>query len=137
MFQIVEGVERQGQKIPRAACGVEHGELPKPLEKRAKRVLRPFSVARCRRLRFRGFRTREAAGDTGYRQLPLGQQRANDHRINDPHNLVPVRIVRTELRSLVRVEASLEQSAQDRRIDVGPVESGRFQRNLDLSLVQR
>ena len=40
-----------------------------------------------------------------------------------------------ELRALVRVEAALEQRAQDRGVDVGPVEFGRLQRRLDLFLV--
>ena len=73
--------------------------------------------------------------DPGFSGLPLGQPRANDHRIDEPHDLVPVGVVRPELRALAGVEPSLEQRAQDGGIDVRPVECGRFQSRLDLGLV--
>ena len=79
---------------------------------RARNEPSEFSAClRCRvaaALDFTAFARSRAAGDTSFRRLPLGKQRANDHGIDDPHDLVPVRIVCPELRALVGVEASLE-----------------------------
>ena len=48
VLQIVEGVERQVEEVAGAAGGIEDGELPKPLEERAERVLGLFAVPRRR-----------------------------------------------------------------------------------------
>ena len=67
----------------------------------------------------------------GLSRLPLREQRADDHRLDNPHDLVAVGVVRPELRALVRVEAALEQRAEDRRVDLRPVERRRLERRLD------
>ena len=43
----------------------------------------------------------------------------------------------TKLRALVRVEPALEQRAQDRRVDLRPVEVRRLKRRLDLGPCER
>ena len=45
--------------------------------------------------------------------------------------------MRAELRALGRVQAALEQRAQDRRVDLAPIEGGGLQRRLDLFPRQR
>ena len=135
VLHVVEGVEGEVQEVARAAGRVEHGEVAQPFQKRAERVLRPSPLPRRGGLRFRRACPPQAVGDPAYHSLPLGQQGANDHRIDDPHDLVPIRVVRPELRALVGVKAPLEQRAQDRGIDAGPVQSGGRQRRLDLPLV--
>ena len=42
--------------------------------------------------------------------------------VDDLHDLVAVGVMRAELAALVGVEAALEQGAEDRGVDVGPVE---------------
>ena len=71
------------------------------------------------------------------RRLPFGEKRAHYHRLNDPHDLVAVGVVRTELRALVRVEPALEQRPQDRGVDFRPVECRRLERRVDFVPVKR
>ena len=52
-------------------------------------------------------------------------------------DLVPVGVVRPELGALVWIEASLEQCAEDRRIDLRPVEVGGLQQRLEVALLDR
>ena len=50
-------------------------------------------------------------GDLLFLDLPLSQQGADNHRVDDPHDLVAVGIVRAELRALVRVKATFKKRA--------------------------
>ena len=70
-------------------------------------------------------------------RLPFGEPGTDHDRLDDPHDLVAVGVVRPELRALVRVETALEQRAQDRGVDLRPVERRRLERRLDLGLLQR
>ena len=68
---------------------------------------------------------------------PFREQRANNHRLHDPHDLVAIGVVRAELRTLVRIEPPLEERAEDRRIDLRPIQRCRLERGADLRPVQR
>ena len=41
-------------------------------------------------------------------RFPFGEQRPDDHGLDEQHDLVPVGVVRAELGALVRIEAALE-----------------------------
>ena len=69
--------------------------------------------------------------------VPLGEQRPDDHRVDEQHDLVAVGVVRSELGTFVRVETSLEQRAEDRRVDLGPIEVGGLQHRLKVALLER
>ena len=68
--------------------------------------------------------------------LPLGEEWPDDHGLDDQHDLVAVGVVGAELSPLFRVESALEQHAQDRRVDLRPVERRCPERDLDLGLLQ-
>ena len=116
---------------------VEHGETPQPLEEGAQRPVRLPPEPCLGRARSRRVGALDHARDPGLRRLPFGEQRPDDHRLDDPHDLVAVGVVRPELRALVRIEPALEQRPQDRRIDFRPVERGRPERRLDPFPVER
>lgn len=69
-------------------------------------------------------RLRHRLGDAPLRRLPLGLQRGADHGGDEALDGVAVGVVRAELAALVRVEAALEQGAEDGGVDVGPIERG-------------
>ena len=87
--------------------------------------------------RLGGFHSVQGGGEIGLRRVPLGQPRADHHRLNEQHDLVAVGIVRAELRAFARIEPALEQRAEDRRIDLRPVEVRRRQYRLDVNGLQR
>src|SRR5690606_23465251 len=62
--------------------------------------------------------------ELGLHLLPLRRERAQHDRLDDQHDLVAVGVVRAQLAALVGVEAPLEESAEDRRLDRAPVERG-------------
>ena len=55
--------------------------------------------------------------DPGLGFLPLGAQRAQNHRLDDHHDLVWVGVMGADLRPLVGIEEALEQRAENRRVD--------------------
>ena len=87
--------------------------------------------------RLGGFPSVQGGGEIGLRHVPLGQPRADHHRLNEQHDLVAVGIVRAELRAFAWVEPALEQRAEDRRIDLRPVEVRSRQYRLEVSGLQR
>ena len=131
VLDVLERVQRQMEKIARTAGGVEHREPPQPFEKDAQKTLRLRALPRLRRLRRRRPGLRQTVRDLRLRRLPFGEPGADDHRLDDHHDLVAVGIVRAKLRALVRVEAALEQRAQDRRVDLRPVERRGVKRGFD------
>ena len=52
-------------------------------------------------------------------------QRRHQHRLDDQQDVLAAGVVRAELRALGRVQAALEQRAEDGRLDAGPVQRGR------------
>ena len=98
---------------------------------------RPRALSRPRRFRLGLVRAFETGSDFGLRRLPFGEPGTNHHRLDDTHDLVAVGVMRAKLRALVRVEPALKQSAQDRWIDLRPVERRHPERCLDLGLRQR
>ena len=137
VLQVLERVQRQVQEVARAAGGVEHREGAKPGEEPAQPPLRFAPEPRPRRLRPRRPRPLHARRDPRLHRLPFGEQGAHHHRLDEPHDLVPVGVVRAELRTLGRVQAALEQGPQDRGVDLRPVEGRRLAGGLDLGPFQR
>ena len=80
---------------------------------------------------------RDSGNDLLLYAPPLCHQRADDHRLDDPHDLVAVGVVRAELGALVGVEPAFEQGSEDRRVDLRPVERRRLERRVDLVPFQR
>ena len=76
-------------------------------------------------------------GDLRPHRLPFRRQRLDDDRVDDQHDLVAVGVVRAKLRTLVGVEPALEQGAEDRGVDVRPVEFRRRQNVAHVRLFQR
>ena len=137
MLQVLERVQRQIKEVAGAAGRVEHREAPQTFEEGAQQPLRLGKPARPRRFRLGRARAVETGGNLGLRSLPFREPGADDHRLDDAHDLVAVGVVRAELRALVRVEPALEERAQYRGVDLRPVERRRFERGLDSGLVQR
>ena len=137
MLQILERLQGEIEEVPRAAGRVEHREHAQPVEERPIPPLGRVQPFRAGGRRFGGFHSIQGAGDLGLRRVPLGQPRADHHRLNEQHDLVAVGVVRAELRAFTRVEPALEQRAEDRRIDLRPVEVRRRQYRLDVSGLQR
>ena len=75
--------------------------------------------------------------DLRFGLLPLPAQRPDDQRIDNPHDLVAVGVVGAELAALVGIEPALEQSAENRGIDLRPIEAGGAQGQVEFRLLQR
>ena len=67
---------------------------------------------------------------------PFRQQGTHDNGLDDKHDLVAVGVVRAQLRSLSGVEPAFEQRAQDRRVDLRPVEIRRREHRFNLRLAR-
>ena len=67
----------------------------------------------------------------------VASERAQDHRLDDLHDLVGVGIVRANLRALVGVEKALEQGAEDGGIDFTPIEALGRDEEADVAIVER
>ncbi len=122
MLQVLERLQGEIEEVPRAAGRVEHRERAQPVEER---TVSPFGRVQSFRAdggRLGGFHSVQGGGETGLRCIPLGQPRADHHRLDEQHDLVAVGVVRAELRAFAWVEPALEQRAEDRRIDLRPVE---------------
>ena len=130
-------MQRQVEKVARTAGRVEHGEPAQPFEEGAQRSLCIRALPRLRRWRPGRLRPLQRNCDPRLRRLPFGKPGAEDNRFDDPHDLVAISVMRAELGTLVRVQPALEQRAQDRRVDLRPVERRRPKRRLDLRLLQR
>ena len=87
--------------------------VPQPLQEGTQHPVRLATHPGACRRRFPRLRAFNRDGEIGLHGLPLGQQGADNHRVDDPHDLVAVGVVRAELRALVRVEPTLEQGAED------------------------
>ena len=56
--------------------------------------------------------------------FPLPAKRSHEHGLDDAQDRASVGVVRPELAPLGRVEPALEQRAEDRRLDLAPVQGG-------------
>ena len=65
-------------------------------------------------------------GNLGACLFPLFEPGTDHDWLDDLHDLVAVGVVRAELRALGRIQAALEQGAQDRGIDLRPVRARRL-----------
>ena len=124
------------EEVARSAGGIEHLEFPQPFKKFVQEPFRPVTVSCPSRLRLGLLPPFHKSCDLGLRRLPLGEPGTDYHGLDDPHDFVAVGVVRAELRAFVRVEAALEEGAQDRGVDLRPVERRRLERRLDLRLIQ-
>ena len=66
-----------------------------------------------------------AASIAALRVGPFGEQRLDDDRVHDLHDLVAVGVVGAELAALAGVEPALEQRAEDRGVDLATSRAGR------------
>ena len=137
MLEVLERLQREVEEIARAAGRVEHREPAQPVEKRPVPPLGFLSPLRARGWRLGSFRALELGGDLGLLDSPLGEQRSDHHRLDQQHDLVPVRVVRAELGALAGIEAALEQRSEDRRVDLRPVQVRCRQHRLDVGPLQR
>ena len=137
MLQILERLEREVQEVARAARGVEHRERAQPVEERPVPPLGLVSPFRAGGRRPGGCRPFQVGRNPGLLRLPRGEPGSDHHRLDEQHDLVAVGVVRPELRPLVRIEPALEQRAEDRRIDLGPVQARGGQHRVDVGPLQR
>ena len=137
MLQVLERMQRKIEEVARSARRIQHGEVPQPFQESPQRPIHQPPLTRSRPRRPRRDRAFETGGDLGACPLPLGEPRTDDHRLDDAHDLVPVGVVRAELRPLVRVESALEQRAEDRGVDLRPVEVRRIEGRLNLGPRER
>src|SRR5439155_3265094 len=61
----------------------------------------------------------------------------DDDRVNEDRNRGTVRVVRAELRTLSRVQPPLKEGAEDRRLNLGPIQDRDDSQNRDLLRVHR
>ena len=99
--------------------------------------LRSRPLARLCTFALGRYRTYKRGDNLLLRRLPFCEKGANDHRIDDPHDLVPIGVVGAELGTLVGVEAPLEERPEDRRVYLRPVERRCSERCFDPYLVER
>ena len=133
-LQVLERLQREVEEVARAAGRVEHAHGAQPLEEGVEDRER---VLRCRRL-CRDHLARSQQGlDLRAGGLEVAPQRGQQHRLDEAHDRGPVGVVRAELRALAGVEAALEERAEDRRLDLRPVEPGDAVDERDLLVGQR
>ena len=136
MFEVLERPQRHIEKIARTTRRVQHPERPQPFQKTLQRLfsLDSFGLLRGQQL-----------GYIGLDRRPFRPQRVTNHRLDQPANGGRIGIVRAQLRPLVRVQAPLEQRAENRRLNRRPVQRrcrmqrvqiGRFQRQTILVIEQ-
>ena len=65
-----------------------------------------------------------SASTCSLHRLELAAQRRQEHRLDEPHDRRAVGVVGAELGALARVEAALEERAEDGGLDLRPVEAG-------------
>ncbi len=133
-LDVLHALKGEIEEIARAAGGVENTNRAEPVDE---------SVALGFRLGARGVEAlaeialgipaapaggfehgRHDRLDPRLRRLPFGAERAQHDWLYDHLDLVWIGVVRADLRPLVGVEKTLEQGAEDRRIDQAPVEPG-------------
>ena len=137
MLQILQRVQGEIEEVARPARRVEHRERPQPVEEGPQPPFRPLAPPGAGRGRLRGLRPFQVGGDLPLRRFPPGQPRADHDRLDEQQDLVAVGVMRAELRPLVRVETPFEQRAENRRIDLRPVEIRRRQHRVDVGRVER
>src|SRR5712691_4573567 len=94
----------------------------------------PGSIARSRcRGSMEGF---HLLGDLELHSLPFHLTRADEHGLNKHHDLVAVGIVCSKLAALVRIETAFKERPEDRRVNIAPIEPGRFEDQRNLCLLE-
>ena len=120
---------RDDQEVAGAAGGVEHADAAESIEE----VLEDGVRVLLARRRLRDL----AAGQDQLRDARLhlrvlAPERAQDDGLDEAPDGVAVGVVGAELGALVRVQAALEQGAEDRGLDERPVELADLQERRDL-----
>ena len=129
--------------MPEPQAGIEHGEGAQPLQEILQQPFGAIAPPRLLASRLGGaalpgrLRVVELGADQVLGRLPFGLPGTADNRLDDEHDLVAVGVVRAQLRALAGVQPALEQRAQDRRVDLRPVERSRVAHRLDLGPGQR
>src|ERR1700688_2550266 len=134
-FEVLDALQGQVKKITRTAGGIKNRHLAQPFEKfRAwllslrHRVVKSAALLQMRRLH------KLFCRDPG--DLPFGPQRTQDHRLDDHHDLFGVSVMRADLRALVGIKKALEQSPENRRIDLAPVKTCRSNQQADVAVIK-
>jgi len=83
-----------------------------------------------------GLRRLLVEAEVALHRLELAAQRFDNHAVDQYLDGCAVRVVRAELRPLARVQAALEEGAEDGRLDLRPVELGDRADGVDLRLLQ-
>ena len=136
MLQILQRQQRQIQEVARTAGGVQHPKTAQPFQKL---VQQPLGLRLLPRSRPRGLgrsHSLQTAVDLPLRLAPFGQQGAAQDRLDDQHDLVPVRVVGAKLGALLRVQPALEQGAENGGVDLRPVQGRGGQGEVDFRLLQ-
>ena len=115
VLNILEGAQREVEKISGSAGWIQHPKIAKTFEEMVISglgFLAGFALVR---------------GYLGLGPIPRFKQRFADHRINDTKNGMTVGVVRPQLAPLGGVESTFEQRAENGRFDAAPVQPGYIQ----------
>src|SRR3546814_6211740 len=63
---------------------------------------------------------------------PFGFERFDNYRAHDHHDFIAIGVMCAQLAALGRIESTLEQSAQDRGVDLAPVALSGAEQLLDI-----
>ena len=119
VFEVLEELQRDVEEVAAAAGRVEDADGAQPFEEGAEDALGVLV----------GWRSSGhlAAGHHEWRDLrlslgPVPAQWGHQDGLNKPKDRGSVCVVGAELRSLIGIEAALEQSPEDGRLDLAPIE---------------
>lgn len=117
--------------MPLPQARIEHAKLLQALDVAEEqpfrlvfRVLRAFSPAMV---------PAHQRHDAGLGCFPFALERFDHHRADELHDRARIGVVRAERGADFRVQAALEQRAENRRLDRAPVHVADFAQRLDLS----
>ena len=124
-FQALHQFQRDIEEIAGAAGRVEHAGRAERVVEILDRLERAVAVAGVLQLM-----------RVGQRLLPVGTQRLDDRRDDQPFDIAAGRIVGAEFGALPLVQRPFQQRAEDRGLDLAPVSGGSDPEFADLLLLQ-
>jgi hypothetical protein len=133
-LEILERLQREVEEVAGATGRVEDPDGAQAIEERVQKCLGVLVRGRTRSdpLAFR-----DESGDARLRLLEVPAERDQHHGLDQSHDGGPVGVMGPELRALARVEAALEEGAEDGRLHLGPVQVRHLLDQADLFFRER
>src|SRR5712692_747298 len=142
-LQVLEGLERDIEKVSTAACRIEDTHCIEPckeLTHEPSSLPNHFGAILLLLLITQTSSdviARDKLGHIIAKRCPLALQGLNQDRMNDTLDRRTVSVVSTELTALVRIEAALKQRAEHCRLDLRPIKKRYLSDNIDLLCSKR